>query len=808
MNEQNRKSAKRQCAEPVMMGRVDRLQFFVLSTAVICLLALACSESSESDPVMGGGVGQDDARVTNDGGPNRFDDGGTNPSNDFELPANCEPESVLQANGCALSGCHAAPAQANLDLVSDGFESSLLNAESPTEGCEGRLIIDVERPGESLMLQVIGATPPLGGAIDTCQTVMPPTGEMSAEDQACLVSWVHGLASAAQETLPTPEPFEPTPTFSGLRKIKALINGGVPTTDEVSRVDVDPTVLRTLVTEWSTGPAFERKLADFFLVSLQQRLQAEDLTQFDRLRSSREYAQKFVSILEDSFVKTAIHMVNQGIPFTQITTTRTWMVTTANLILLLYPDQTGADKGEVHSLTSHTDLAPADLESQIEQRAWLIPEIGGSCRLTQSEVLDMLFGFILSRRCQFDEEDPRRRNGLTLEQSPLVDADFQDWRLVEFVPSRDEPALPLVSFYDVAQLRNIERVATRIPRVGFFTTNAFLNNWATNVDNLFRVTTNQSLLVALNIGFSSSEATEPVSDEGLDAEHAASAPSCYGCHKQLDPMRLYLGHDFDVAFQLPPESPSELSPFDRALEPSFAFRGHRESGGDTYRFAEIMSEHPRFAHAWVQKLCVYANSERCSEYDPAFLNLVEGFVQSEYDFKSLWVEVFSSSLVSGFAPTDTYRRKDPLISVTRLNHLCPILQERTGRTDVCEVRRVSAVKGLIPRDEFARGAVDPTQPALSSAFHFSAAEAVCEEVARTVVTGNSDNFAVRDPELIPNIVTQLMGLPNEHERYQMSVEMIQAHYDACIAGGLSVGNAARAAFTLACLTPDVMGVGL
>jgi hypothetical protein len=244
------------------------------------------------------------------------------------------------------------------------------------------------------------------------------------------------------------------------------------------------------------------------------------------------------------------------------------------------------------------------------------------------------------------------------------------------------------------------------------------------------------------------------------------------------------------------------------LEPSFAFRGHREAGGDTYRFADIISEHPRFAHSWVQKLCVYANSQRCSEYDPVFLDLVEGFTASGYDFKSLWVDVFSSSLVSGFSPTDTYRRKDHLISVTRLNHLCPILQERTGRTDICEVRRVRAVKGLIPRDEFARGAVDPTQPALSSAFHFAAAEAVCEEVASTVVTGNSENFAVRDPELIPNVVTRLMGLSVEHERYQTTVEMLQAHYDACIAGGLSAGNAARAVFTLACLTPDVMGVGL
>ena len=97
--------------------------------------------------------------------------------NDQNVEPPCDPNEVLERNGCANAGCHATPVRANLDLSSSGFEAGLLNTASPTEGCEGRLLIDVERPEQSLMFQVIGVHPPLGGDIDTCQTVMPPLGE-------------------------------------------------------------------------------------------------------------------------------------------------------------------------------------------------------------------------------------------------------------------------------------------------------------------------------------------------------------------------------------------------------------------------------------------------------------------------------------------------------------------------------------------------------------------------------------------------------------------------------------------------------
>ena len=327
--------------------------------------------------------------------------------------------------------------------------------------------------------------------------------------------------------------FEATPLYAGLRKVKALVNGGVPSVHEVTRIETEPSSLRSLVSEWSEGPGFETKLNDFLLVNLQQRIQTIDNAQFDRLRTARQFGNRFARVMEESFVRTATEIIKTGRPFTDINTTRSWMVTTANLVLLRFPDQSGSDKGIVHTLTDDETLAPTTLAAQIRDKAWLLPDLGANCQVPQTEVLDMLFGFVNRRRCRLDDGNRPMRN-IQLAATPLTQSDFEDWRMVEFVHSSDEPTLPLVDFFDVSSLRAQTRISTRLPRVGFFTTNVFFNNWATNVDNLYRVTTNQALLVALNIGFSSSEGTEPVSDEGLDAEHSASAPACYGCHKQPD----------------------------------------------------------------------------------------------------------------------------------------------------------------------------------------------------------------------------------------------------------------------------------
>lgn len=721
------------------------------------------------------------------------------PPVDAATPA-CDPIEVLASNGCSTGGCHAAPVQGGLDLSgpADVIAARLVGAVSTTDGCGGRLLIDPWRPEHSLMLQAIGTVPPLGGDLDTCQTVMPPGGQLSAEDADCLATWVRELAADA-EVDPLPA-FEPVPLAAALRKVKTLVVGAAPTPDELAAVDADPAALRGLVEGWVGSPAFEPKLADFLLVALQQRLQVENDVQFNRLQRARVFNPLVRRVLEETFVRTAMGLIAEGRPLTEIATTRRFMVTTANLVLLRYPDRTAAERGERHTLHPNAEDAPPNLRQQIAQRSWHTPGLPGRCELTSNDMLDALFGFVRARRrCENSA-----RNNYQLPGILLTEADFEDWRWVTFVPADEAPDLPVTPFYDLRTLRTAERLSTRLPRVGFFTTSVFLENWATNDDNQYRVHTNQSLLTALNIGFVASEPTVPPTLPGLDPAHAEAGTACYGCHKQLDPIRLYTAHAFDVSYQLPAEG-TRIYP---DAEPAFGFRGHTAQGGDMYRFGELLAEHPRFGLAWAQKLCLWANSERCNERDPAFLAIVTRFAESGHDFNTLLIDLLSSPLVTGLEPTDTWRGRDPTISVTRSNHLCALLAARLDQ-DVCSVNRVRQVIGLIPRDDFARGAADPTQPARTSAFQFAAAEAVCEAVALTVVNGASATFPPRDPETaVANMVGQVMALPEGHPRRAQAIAVLTAHYDAAREAGQNFANAARAAFALACLSPDVMGVGL
>ena len=712
----------------------------------------------------------------------------------------CDFTETLALYGCSDSGCHAAPIQASLDLISDGFEARLVNAPSNTPGCESRVLIDSQAPAKSLILQAIGVVDPPLGTEDTCQLVMPPQGELSVDDKQCLTDWLNQVVETHGDVTPMLD-FEPTPLFSAVRKVKTLVHGEVPTFEEVSAIESDPSALRGLIEEWLETDRAREKLLSFFQVSLQQRIQEEDIEQFDRLRRHRSFNAPFRAVMEESFARTALDLIERDQPFTQVATTRQWMVTTANLILLLYPDQSANQRQQRHIFTPTEADAPSTLARQVTDRTWHIPSLPGVCDVPQTDALEMLFGFGLRRYCGTP-------NNIRFNDTPLTQEDFTDWRMVTFSRQINASEEELIPFYDLPRLREATAITSRLPRLGFFTTSAFFNNWATNVDNQFRVVTNQTLLAALHIGFSSTEPTEPLLDEGLDAEHA-SEESCFGCHRQLDPMRTYFGRSFNINYQLPTNAPDEGLLFESSLTSSFAFRGVTDEGGNIGRLGSILADHPRFAPAWVQKLCLYANSTRCDESDPAFIEISTAFREGGFNFKDLIVDLFSSPLVTHLHEPESLQGKDPIISITRREHLCAILTERTGVINICESNRARNIIGLIPRDDFSRGAVDPTQPSLPSAFHYAAVENLCEAVARLSVTNSSERFPAGNTELtLPRIVSQLMGIPMDHERYEETLQVLTDHHQIALTAGLNQRDATRSVFTIACLSPDVMGIGL
>lgn len=725
------------------------------------------------------------------------------PPRELPDPDGCSIEEVFELEGCSAGGCHAAPVRAGLDLVSDGLAARLAGAPAQTPGCEGRVLIDPVDPERSLLLQSVGGVAPPGGDTDPCQPIMPPgRGTVSEASLACLQAWVHDVAVDFRPDAPAPA-FTPPSVAAAVRKVKMLLTGQAPTGAEVAEVAADPTALRALARRWADGPAFRRKLSDFLTVALQQRLLSLTNDQFDRIQHHRSYREPLQRVLEESFVRTAVDIVERGEPFTEVVRTRRWMVTTANLVLLRYGDQTAQEREQTHTLRSDPADAPRSLRRQVELREWALPAVPADCNIGQPAVLDMLFGTVSLRACETEEQ---RR--IRFPDTPLRPEDFEDWRLVEFVSPGDAPDDPIVPFYDLPTLRGAERIVTRVPRVGFFTTNVFLSNWATNPDNQFRVTANQALLGALHIGFGASEPTEPLRADGLDAEHAEPETACYGCHRQLDPIRLYFARSFNTNYQKPFGDRDGARLFDPMPTASFAFRGVTRDRGGLGRFAQVVADHPRFAPAWVQKLCLYANSARCDEADPVFLEIVERF-RDGMNLKDMLVELFTSPLVTGLAQTQTWGERAPLVSITRRAHLCALLDERTERADICGTNRVGEVVGLIPQDGFARGAVDPSQPVRPSPFHFAAAEAVCEAAARVVVVRGDPRFSPDDPErTLDALVGELMALTAEEARYAEVRRGLAAHYEAAVGAGFDARDGLRSAFTLACLSPEVMGVGL
>ena len=710
----------------------------------------------------------------------------------------CDITPVFERNGCASSGCHAAPIQGNLDLSGDQVARQLMDAPSHTIGCENRLIIDSRTPSRSLILQAIGAvTPPLGDE-DTCQVIMPPSGSVSEEDQACLTEWVDYQVSLVTPSQPDPRNGLST-LESALRKVKTLIHGGAVTDTELMLARSEG--LAVVIEQWIETTPFQTKMIEFFELALQQKFESNSQNQFGRLRGHRLIRGKLEKAMQEVIPRTALHFIMNDQDFTQVATTRSWLMNTASLITLMFPDQSREEGQERHIITGDENDVPQTLRGKINQKHWYAPGLEGTCDVPQSQILEFFNGFINNNRCESLSRSFR------FSEPPLTDQYFDDWRLVQINTMTGASPDELIPFYDIVSLSEATAITTRLPRVGFFTSSAFLNQWPTNVDNQFRVTVNQAIITALHIGFVSSENTEPTEISALDEDHAEPGTECYGCHRQLDPMRVYFAHAYNANYRYPTEGQGQEVLFDPIPRAGFAFRGEVDEGGRVGRFANNLANHPRWSSAWIQKVCLYANSSRCDESDPIFIDIKTRF-ESSNRFLPMLVEFLSSPLVTGIEEVVS-RVGSPIVSITRRDQICGLLSERLSETNICERNLIRRSIGLIPNDSYARGAVDFTQPTLASPFFFAAAEAVCESASTIVVTGSNALFSSTTPDVtLQNLITHLMSVPSSNERYAGILEQLTAHYQSLVDEGLPARQALRSAFTVACLSPDVMGVGL
>src|SRR5262249_16347322 len=148
-----------------------------------------------------------------------------------------------------------------------------------------------------------------------------------------------------------------------------------------------------------------------------------------------------------------------------------------------------------------------------------------------------------------------------------------------------------------------------------------------------RVTANQTLLVALGAALTSDSEISPVSTIGLDQTHAVMNTECYGCHKVLDPLRQFWANQFD--FNDPNDFPSFVfqgisNPRPTTKGGALAAANVNATGATIADLGNLLAQvvdtntvamdQPvnRFALAFAQKLCFYADSAACAEEDTEF----------------------------------------------------------------------------------------------------------------------------------------------------------------------------------------------
>lgn len=761
---------------------------------LFALLAIGCEEApkepSEYNFDTGGLPPIDTSGVVDTSGS-----GDTAVAPDTTAP--CDIDALFERNGCTTSGCHGDAYRSTPPLVGKDFESRLVSQRSLRPDCHAD-IIDADDPSQSLILRL--TDPARYDAATACGSPMPPYGAaMSPDDVACLEGWVRQLATTSAEGSAegSAAPFEAATIESAVGKAKALLNGGSVTDAELAIARSSPDGLRTLVDGWVRDDAFEVAAKDLFDVALRTQLQGSVLDILDG--SQRFPSGKLNDAIAASPAETAWGVVARNEPLPNLATTRKFVVSTAELVILAWFETLAAERQLSHTVTLSGATPPSDAQAAADRRWTFAPPSGRSCEVNGSPsgggylvsstaLLPMLFGRI---PCQ-------SANSYDLAAPVIRPEDYTDFRTVQLVPGQ-----AVTPFYDLATLRTAQTIGVRVPRVGFFSTLGFRINWRTNVDNDFRVTTHQALIGALGAGLAAGDATEANSEAGLDVAHTNASTDCYACHRLIDPMRLYFSTAMTTA-----QFPRESGP---SLQPSFAFLGVQSEAEGLDGFAETLAEHPRFATAWTQHVCAWANGTACDEADPEFQRIATVFRERGYQFRTLVAEVMTSPITTGLAPTEQAAARPFGIAIARQQTFCHLLEQRLA-TDVCAASGVKAALGLIPADSFIRGAAAPLITVDPNLFQFAAAESFCRTVAllNAIVSNSSSAIFPADDSAVAlsRIVEKLMGLPPSHPRHRAAVAALFGHYVAARDAGATAITAIQSAFVMGCVSPDVLGVGL
>lgn len=695
-------------------------------------------------------------------------------------------------------------------------------------------------------------------------------------------------------------PFEPVDVRSQLRKVKGLLTGLAPTEEEVTLVASapDPTeALKGLIDTWTSKdhPEFYNFFYDKMLVFFTNTFQQTGFTPTEDFKPQLlenggfdlgpigvfgdDAFPKLVQNLQQSFARTALHIMEEDQPFTAVLTTRQLMMTTALMSLYIQVempndqpfnfgggqnqerlqwqlDMTGIGTGDMPTPTDADRVSPAHpieeavttmlFDDQAPVAAGASFNFGGGTCVPEVK-MEQSYTTLFQRLFGYTQRTPFSANIECIEHGSLpyyTAQDLSDWRPVTLTAGADHPEM-----YDLPALRAKSTMGLVMPRVGFFTTPAYLAIWQTNDSNKHRVTANQTLLVSLGQALTSENEIAPVSTVGLDEEHSPdSNPECYGCHKILDPMKQFWESYFDFSdrndFPTFRFGQSNVTP-QRTNGGALMFGNVAEEGATMEDLGGLMAKvqdtNPavqdpalqtvnRFALSMAQKLCFYADSAGCSEDDPEFRRVVRAFEDSGFNYKTLIRELFSSPLVTGAAHTLTFDRRNVVVSIARKDQLCQELSNRLGMGDLCALgvafpysngfggtgtqtavqaqRSIFRIAGSMPADGFSRGSEQPVALADPTLFYRAASELICETVAVKAVDVDgapytSSNVAASIESMVQNIIGYTTGDP----KYASAVQIMTDHYNEVLASNNATA-AMQSTFSLACQSPTSVSFGL
>lgn len=596
-----------------------------------------------------------------------------------------------------------------------------------------------------------------------------------------LLLWLLSACSAKEPAPPdmAPPPFEAVPVATYTAKVKSVLTGLPPTDAEVAAVRADPQRLPDLIDGWMALPQFQQKMLAFFEEAFQQTQLSLPLFD-DQLAGPLLIVlhpaerNRMLKTMRESFPRTALQLIAEGRPFHEVLTTRRFMLNAPLMTLLSYmdaapTDDAGQERGPDGPLSwmiredpgftyrwQHNG-APIPLEESIDPTSphYLHfydpnPMMAAGQNIPCSQdpatvATDDGLNFPLGQLMLFLFGIQPRACGTT--RSQFTPADYDTWRMVTVRPPRTGERR--TRFFDLPLLRATDELVLDTPRVGFMTTPAFFANYPTNDSNSARVTVNQMLIVGLGKTFSDAASAPSVATDTDPSLHAQPGTPCYGCHVTLDPMRAFFRQSYTLNYHRQADAAQLAQPAAFSLEGlTVAGRGHGIAD-----LAEAMAAHPRFAPAWTQKLCRYADSVSCDETDPEFQRVAQVFQRSGFQWRALVRELFSSPLVTGAARTQTFTPQGgQSAGIALREHLCVSLQSRLGVADACGLQHpddpmLQQARNLamaVPGAGYARGAEVPLLPRDPNLFSDAAVENLCGLLADQLVdAGPTSRYAAR-----------------------------------------------------------------